>query len=146
MAGGRIFLGCGGTDIFSFQFINHLDNKKNVHPVEDERLVRGATSVRLFRSFNRNSPSMLQRGKKASLTHFGYGSLAAYTLCLDNGGNSGASYLILIFHSATLRAIRRRRVGEVLTYSSLSVPPFRRVLVLFTVFSYLVICVYILHI
>ncbi len=60
-------------------------------------------------------PRLCCNGEKASLTCLGYGSDAAYTLCPDNGGNSGASYLISIFRSATLRAIRRRRVGKVLT-------------------------------
>ena len=64
--------------------------QKNAHPGEDERLVRGATSVRPFRLLTEN-PRLCCNGEKASLTRLGYGSNAAYTLCPDNGGNSGAS-------------------------------------------------------
>jgi hypothetical protein len=43
---------------------------------------------------------------------FGYGSGAAYTLYLDNGGISGTGYLSCNVHPATLRSILHRCTGR----------------------------------
>ena len=64
---------------------------------------------------------MLRRIAEASLTLFGYDQILVYTLCPDNGGNSGKSY------SAQLFTLRLRgpfgaavRAGFSLVYRSLS--------------------------
>jgi len=59
----------------------------------------------------------------------------AELLCPDNGGNSGAGYWGNPVRLATPRAIRRQRPGRAFTLPRLSVLSFQRVLVLFTVFT-----------
>jgi hypothetical protein len=75
-----------------------------------------------------------QQEEKASLTRCGYGEIA-YTLCPDNGGNSGAGYSAF-FSPCNSEVHSALRFGQVFTVPLLSDPSWRRVLVLVTVFWY----------
>ena len=81
----------------------------------------------------------MQRGIPKSQPHFlGYG-LVGYRLIpfalITVATPARDTALRGAVHPATPRSIQRRRAGEAHTCSSLSEPPFQRVLVLFTVFT-----------
>ena len=115
--------------------------KKRPSPFGDERLNAPAVPLHLGWFLKREPPSVMRRGRKSQPHLIRARQFIRDALCPDNGGDSGASYsavYCLSPCSSEVHSVVMCARGSHL--SPFSVPPYRRVLVLFKAFGRLDCC------